>query len=364
MTAKTLFDPVKLGGIDAKNRVIRSATAEMKNDGEGRITDGYIPVFENLAKGGVGVIITGMFAVDENAGFGRMTPNTYNDTFVRDFHKLADMVHGYGCRIVAQLVHSGAKAQVPGEDSRPLAPSDITLPSAKPARAMTRQEIADVVVSFAKAAARCKEAGADGVQIHGAHGYLISQFLSPSTNKRTDEYGGDIANRGRILLEMLDTIRKEVGADYPVWIKINCKDLVEESITLAECIWICKEMEKHGLDAIELSAGMGYNRDSSPSKRIADESEEGSFALEALALAEEVGIPVISTGGYRTPAVIETWLNKGKIAAIGLSRPLICEPDLAGRWQSGDSEKARCISCSRCYSPKAGIGCQAFPAEG
>jgi len=359
---KSIFDPINIGTIEVKNRIVRSATAEMKSDAEGRLTDGYAPIFESLAKGGVGVIITGMFGVDEYSGFGARTPNTYNEAFVSDFRKFADLVHAYGCKIIVQLVHSGAKA-VPDGGRLPYGPSDITLPRAKPAKAMTKQDIADLVESFAIAAVRCKEAGADGVQIHGAHGYLISQFLSPSTNKRTDEYGGAIENRGRILLEMLDAIREEAGNDFPVWIKINCKDLVEESITMEECIWLCAEMEKRGLDAIELSAGMGYGRDTSPSQRIVDENDEGSFAPEALELADRVGIPVISTGGYRTPDVIERWLNKGKIEAIGLSRPLICEPDLVNRWEEGSREKARCISCSGCYRPKNGYGCQAFPAE-
>ena len=159
---------------------------------------------------------------------------------------------------------------------------------------------------------------------------------------------------------MLGAMRRKAGEDFPLWIKINCKDLVEESITMEECLWLCAEMEGLGLAAIELSAGMGYGRSSSPSKTIADESEEGSFAAEALALADAVRIPVISTGGFRTPDVMERWLNAGHIAAIGLSRPLICEPGLVKRWASGDRQKARCISCSKCYRPKDGYGCQVF----
>jgi 2,4-dienoyl-CoA reductase-like NADH-dependent reductase (Old Yellow Enzyme family) len=359
---KSIFDPVNIGNLELKNRIVRSATAEMKADAEGALTDGYVPVFEGLAKGGVGAIITGMFGVDEYSGFGPGTPNTYHAGFVQGFRQFADLVHSYGCRIIIQLVHVGAKGMFPEEGKQPLGPSDLSIPRAKPARAMTREEIAALAASFAEAASRCKEAGADGVQIHAAHGYLISQFLSPSTNKRTDEYGGAIENRGRILLEILDAMRASTGGDFPIWVKINCKDLVEESVTMDECVWLCKELEKRGLDAIELSAGMGYDRNTSPSKRIKGEEDEGSFAPEALALAEEAGIPVISTGGFRTPDVIEMWLNKGNIAAIGLSRPLICEPGLVSRWEAGDREKARCISCSRCYRFTKGYGCQVFPA--
>jgi len=262
-----------------------------------------------------------------------------------------------------QLVHSGAKATPPDGNGQPLGPSEITLIPDKPARAMTKAEIADLAVSFAKAAARCREAGADGVQIHGAHGYLISQFLSPYCNKRDDEYGGEIANRGRVALELLDAMRLETGGDYPIWIKINSKDLVEESITMQECVWLCKEMERRGLQAIELSAGLGFGRTTSPSKLIASESEEGSFAPEALVMAEQASIPVISVGGFRTPDVMDEWLNKGRLEAIALCRPLICEPDLVKRWREGDRTKARCESCNKCYRLKDGLRCHLFPGK-
>jgi len=358
---KSIFDPIPIGGLDLKNRIVRSATAEMAADVEGRITGAYMPIYRSLAEGGVGVIITGMMSINKKGRIG-ILPNTYNDSFVQDFQSLVEMVHSYGCKLIVQLVHCGVKAAMPEESDPPLGPSE-TVPPARPARAMAKRDIVALAEDFARAAARCKEAGADGVQIHAAHGYLISQFLSPSTNKREDEYGGDIANRGRILFEVYDAVRRATGEGFPLWIKINCTDLVEESITLEECIWLCGEMEKRGLDAIELSAGMGHDRNSSPSKRIMGEEDEGSFASEAVALAEKVSIPVISTGGFRSPAVIETWLNKGGIEAIGFSRALICEPDLASRWEKGDKEKARCVSCSRCYRPKAGYGCQVFSKE-
>ena len=356
---KTIFDPVSIGNIDAKNRIVRSATAESYAAGARRLTSANMGLYEALADGGVGVIITGMFGVDARSGMQPGMPNVGHEGFVQEFRKIVDAVHSYGSRVVVQLVHSGAKAVLPEGAGQPLGPSDVTLTPDNPARAMTKAEIAELAVAFGKAAALCKEAGADGAQIHGAHGYLISQFLSPYCNKRTDEYGGDIAGRGRIVLECFDAMRREAGADYPIWIKINSKDLVEESITMEECTWLCGELEKAGMQAIELSAGLGFGRSTSPSKPIAGEDDEGSFAPEALVLAEKISIPVISTGGFRTPEVMERWLNKGNIAALGLCRPLICEPGLVRRWQEGDRSKARCISCSRCFRLKNGLRCQA-----
>jgi len=355
---KTLFDPVRIGNIDAKNRIVRSATAESYAEGAARLTEANHPVYEDLAKGETGVIITGMFGVDENSGFHGRMPNVIHDGFVPEFRKIADLVHSYGCKIVVQLVHVGAKAMMPEGADKPMGPSDIIMTPDIPVRAMTKQEIADLVGSYGKAAALCKEAGADGAQIHGAHGYLISQFLSPYFNKRTDEYGGDIMGRGRIVLEALDAMTREAGSDYPIWVKINCKDLVEESITMEECARLCRELEKGGMQAIELSAGLGFGRSTSPSMPIVEESDEGSFAPEALELAERIGIPVISTGGFRTPDVIDAWLNKGGIEAIGLCRPLIREPGLVKRWLDGDRTKSRCISCNRCYRLQNGLKCQ------
>ena len=355
---KTIFDPTRFGNIDAKNRIVRSATAESYAEGADRLTGANMRTYEELAKGEVGVIITGMFGVDRKSGVHQRMPNVYDAGFVPEFRKIVNMAHFNNCKIVVQLVHSGAKANMPEGGGQPLGPSAITLTPNNPARAMTRQEIADLIAGFGKAAALCKAAGADGVQIHGAHGYLISQFLSPHCNKRDDEYGGDIANRGRIVLECLGAMRRETGGNYPVWIKINCHDLVEESIAMEECVWLCKELEEGGMQAVELSAGLGLGRSTSPSKVIAEESDEGSFAREALELAERLKIPVISTGGFRTPGVMEQWLNKGDIAGIGLCRPLIREPGLVKRWLEGDRAKSHCISCNRCYRLKDGLKCQ------
>ncbi|MDR0469940.1 MAG: NADH:flavin oxidoreductase [Peptococcaceae bacterium] len=359
---KSVFDPILIGNLQVKNRIVRSATAEMFADEEKLLIGDYLSLYRSLAEGGVGTIITGLIAVDRNARVRQWMPRADSDSFIEDFRSIADAVHAHGCKIVVQLAHSGGMNRMTEGDDRPMSASEITMIPDKPAREMTKQDIADVVESYAKAAAICKEADADGVQIHGAHGYLVTQFLSPFYNKRTDNYGGGIENRGRIVIEMVDAMRDKTGDDYPLWIKINCKDLVEESITPAEFIWLCKELEKHGLNAIEVSAGVVFNSDTVPFKMIRDEADEGTFAPEALTLAEEVSIPVISTGGFRTPDVIDGWLNKGHIAAIGLCRPLICEPGLINRWQAGDKGKARCLSCNKCLMPKDGFGCKAFPA--
>jgi 2,4-dienoyl-CoA reductase-like NADH-dependent reductase (Old Yellow Enzyme family) len=228
---------------------------------------------------------------------------------------------------------------------------------------MTEDEIRAVTQDFVNAALLCKEAGVDGVQLHAAHGYLLSQFLSPCYNTRTDAYGGSIENRARLLFEVYDAVRAAVGDDYPIFIKINASDLEDGGLTEAESTWVCQQLDARGIDAVELSSGVGLSRNSRPSPKIPDEEAEGCFAAPAQALAEVIGAPVISVGGYRTPAIIERFLNEGNIAAIALCRPLIREPALAARWQAGDTRKADCISCSKCFIPRVHSCPQVTPME-
>lgn len=350
---KKLFEPALVGGLSLRNRFIRSATFEYVYDNEKEIfADKLLPLYETMAGNGVAAIITGMVGVDENSRVGSVMVKAYSRSFVPELSKLAHGVHALGARLVVQINHCGQKARQFDNGGSPLGPSDVETEEGNPVRGMTRGEIRSAVASFADAAARCKEAGADAVQIHAAHGYLLSQFLNPYFNRRTDEYGGAIKGRARIVCEVYDAVRQAVGKDYPVWIKINSRDLTEPSITPEEFQWVCGELDKRGIDAIEVSGGAAVSPGSASTPLIRKEEDEGYFAREALKAAETASASIISVCGYRTPDVIEQWLNKGKIEGISLCRPLISEPDLIGRWERGDMRKARCISCSKCFNPE------------
>ncbi|SBW04852.1 putative NADH:flavin oxidoreductase [uncultured delta proteobacterium] len=357
---KTLFDPVRIGGLALKNRIIRSATHERAYDEQGRFAPILGPIYKKLAEGGVGAIVTGMMGAGPSSRLMPRTVDANGKTAVAGLRELAGTVHPYGCKLLVQLSHCGQRSTVTENDGPAIGPVDTVQPSGKPVRAMTTADIARVAAGFADASARCREAGVDGVEIHGAHGYGLSQFLSPYFNKRRDEYGGDMAGRSRIIFEVYDAIRAKVGTDYPVWIKISGRELVDDSSTWDEILWLCAELEKRGINAIELSGGIGEDDKSKSAQFVKDEEDEGTFAPEALALAAALAVPVVSVCGYRTPAVINGWLNKGNIEGISLCRPLIAEPDLVNRWANGDTAKARCISCNKCYKPKAGFGCQVF----
>ena len=361
---KQLFEPALVGGLTLKSRILRSATYEAAFDENERFAARILPEYETLAQNGIGAIITGMVGIDENS---RLLPSMvkgYGDTFIPELKVLAERVHRFGTKLIVQISHCGLKAREIDKGGVALGPSDITPLQDKEVIGMTRADIQAVAASFATVASRCKAAGADAVQIHDAHGYLLSEFLNPYFNKRTDEYGGDISARGKIVLEVYDAVRSAVGSDFPVWIKINSKDLTEPSIAPNEFLWICKALDKRGIDAIEVSGGAAVDAKSSSMQVVRKEADEARFAQEALELADSVSASVVSVCGFRTPSIMEDWLNRGRITALSLCRPLISEPKLLSRWQSGDLSKARCISCNKCFSPKEGIVCRAFKHEG
>lgn len=356
---KTMFDEIVLGKIPVKNRFVRSAALENGGDENGRFRQNMYDIAEALSKGGVGLIITGMMAVDENSA---LTPNmlrTFDDTFTAGLRRLSDLVHSYGTKIVVQLAHCGARVRATDTGLPPVAPSPR---QGKDYREMTTADIAALADSFAAAAMRCKEAGADGVQLHAAHGYLLNQFLSPIFNRRADEYGGTIENRARIVFEIYSAVRAAVGSEYPVWVKINSSDVAEGGLSLEESLWVCERLSEQGINAIEVSGGIGISAASASARMIKERDEEAYFNREALVIAEKVKADVINVGGYRTPELFDEKLNAGAIKAISLARPLVSEPDLVNRWSSGSKDRPRCISCNKCLGPEP-LSCKTFPSN-
>lgn len=356
---KTLFDSVTLGKLKLKNRLVRSATMEIGLTKNGTVSPELKEIHERLAKGETGLIITGMMGVGPNACLSPDMVKIYDGSFVEEFSKIPPAIHRFGAKIVVQIAHCGIKAAVTDGTSFPLGPSEAEFLPEKPAKAMTKDDIARTVRDFAKAALKCKEAGADGIQLHAAHGYLLSQFLSPYHNKRQDEYGGSIENRARIVFDVYEAVRTAVGAAYPVLIKINTNDMVDGGLSEEESTWVCQELDKRGIDAVELSGGLGLSSKTNPAQRMPPASEEGYFSRAALNLAEKISAPVITVGGYRTPEVMEQVLNKGKIAAVSLCRPLICDPELPLKWKNSDNSKGRCVSCNKCFKVDK-FGCAVF----
>jgi 2,4-dienoyl-CoA reductase-like NADH-dependent reductase (Old Yellow Enzyme family) len=217
---------------------------------------------------------------------------------------------------------------------------------------MTTDDIHRVVTAFGQAARRAKKAGFDGVQIHAAHGYLLSQFLSPAINQRTDEYGGSVENRVRIVLEVLRTIRQVVGRNYPILIKINSEDFLNNGLTVEDFLEAGAMLENAGVDAIEVSGGTFFSGRLIPSrKEITFDRDQAYFRKASRSLKKMSKVPVILVGGIRSYLLAERLVDEGVMDYIAMCRPFIREPMLIARWQSGDLRKATCISCNGCFGP-------------
>ncbi|MCU0604891.1 MAG: NADH:flavin oxidoreductase, partial [Desulfobacterales bacterium] len=285
---------------------------------------------------------------------GPLQMSAARDDLVPGLRQMAVAAHDHGAKIVLQMAHAGYFAAHKLTGTMPLAVSDSVKLNDIARRELTPADIRDVVHAFAAAAARAKAAGFDGVQVHSAHGYLLSQFLAPLFNKRTDEYGGSLANRARVHLETLRAVRQAVGPDYPVLIKLNGRDFAqaEGGLELEDALEAAALMEPAGLDALELSSGMTqYSTLGAARTRISSQEKEAYNRQDAEAFKKRLRIPVILVGGIRSLPVAERLVKKGVCDFISMSRPLIREPDLVKRWQSGDRRKAACTSDNLCFGP-------------
>jgi 2,4-dienoyl-CoA reductase-like NADH-dependent reductase (Old Yellow Enzyme family) len=346
----SLFEEAVIGRIPLGNRIVRSATWEGMCEEDGAPTERLIGLYEGLADGGVGLIITGYAYVRPDGKQTKGKMGIYDDSMVTGLASVPRCVHDRGAKVVVQLVHAGGQANRSFSGLPPVAPSAVSVPYyPEIPKELTREEIPDIVAAFGRAAGRAKEAGFDGVQLHGAHGYLINQFLSPLTNRRTDAYGGSLRNRSRFLTEVLHAVRMTVGEEYPVWIKLNGDDFLPGGFSLEEACQVARTLEEEGIDAIEVSGGTAASREKTPAHRALAREIKG-----------RVRIPVGLVGGLRSPAVLEEILQAGEADFFSMARPLIREPGLVNRWSSGDRSTARCISCNGCFLPgskEGGIYC-------
>lgn len=352
MTKKHLFDAGAINGMNLANRFVRSATWEGMATEDGRVTPKLIDTMMALATGGVGLIISGHAYVSK---IGQASPwqlGIYDDSLMDGLRSMTDAVHAAGGKIVAQLAHAGHFALEKAIGAPPVVASNFEGLAQTPRNELSVADIQDLTNVYTEAAQRARAAGFDGIQLHSAHGYLFSQFLSPWFNRRTDEYGGTIDNRVRIHIETIRAIREAVGKDYPMLVKMNCEDFSDGGLTVAESVQAAGQMMAAGLDAIELSGGLLTGGKLSPSRpNINKEEKEAYFKDAAQAFKKELDIPLILVGGIRSPVVAEQLLDAGAADYFSMSRPLIREPDLIKRWQSGDRTRARCLSDNLCFRP-------------
>ncbi len=348
-----LFTPFRLGGMELPNRFVRSATWDGLGAADGSFTKAQQELYAKLADGAIGLVTTGFIAVNRT---GRRNPTQNlleNRTQQRSLRELAAVVHDRGAKLGAQLVHCGGVAGPGVSGGRRLAPSAVAHPlySEGLPEAMNIKEIRETLAAFAAAAARAREAGCDLVQIHAAHGYLISQFLSPFSNHREDDYGGSPAGRARFLNECYRGIRQAVGDDFPITLKINGSDYLDGGLQAEASLAVVQELARLGLDGVEVSGGNPAAKPLTPIPTgIRPGENELPFRKELALFTKALALPVQAVGGIRSFATAVELRQQG-VALIALCRPLIREPRLIARWQAGDLRPAACLSCNRCFIP-------------
>ena len=313
-----LFDTAYIGNLKVRNHFLRSATYEGRADDDGSPNDEILRIYRELAEGGIGTIITSYTYIADYEKPADNQLGIYSDELTAKYKPLTEAVHSGGSRIIMQLVHGSSFRQADPDNARIMGPSAIEHPdSGLTPKEMTISDIKDMAELFAKAAARAKDAGFDGVQIHAAHGYQLSQWITPIFNRRTDEYGGSALNRFRIISDVYYAVREAVGVDFPVWIKINSSDEVPGGITMEDFLEMGREAARIGIDAIEVSGNRW---------RYHPETDRAYYREAAIRLAELIDKPVILTGGLRELSQLEEISSSSKVNLFGFARPLITDP--------------------------------------
>lgn len=346
MKFNRVFEPGTINQLELENRLVVSAMSSHLGNDDGTPNEKVIRYLEAKAKGGWGLIFTEDLGVTEDAGSDPIVGSLWSDEQIPAWTECVRRVHEAGGKLGAQIYHAGRERKLDAYESHPVAPSAIKEPAMNYVpRALKTEEIHDLVKAFGACARRAKECGFDCVEIHGAHGYLISQFMSPFSNKRNDEYGGTLWNRMRFPLEIVEEVRHVVGEDYPIVFRMNICDHVEGGIEVPEAIVMAKILEEAGVDALHCSQGMFASKETiippsfiSPMK----------YAEDVAAVKASVEIPVIAVGRYTDIHMSEALLRDGKADYVAMARASLADPELPNKAKEGKvDEIIQCIGCDQ-----------------
>lgn len=377
-----LFTPIRIGNMTIPNRICHVPTDVSSSNADGSVSERDIHHHSQIAKGGVGLIIVGATTPDAKTGRPTVTGLVADDdNFIPGLARLAESMHKYGAKCVVQLQHPGRQCAIPRYNTMSATDMVVRLPwsagheivyenaeeKGKPVRAMTTEEVVDMVDKFSEAAWRVKQAGFDGVELHAAHGYLISQFMSPYLNKRIDRWGGSYENRMRFPLAIISSIQKKCGKEFPILVRYSVDEWVEGGRQCEESVRMAVEFERAGVAALDLSQciqespGAGFDPMYYP---------EGWTVYASQAVKKAVSIPVINSHTFRNPDYCDKLIADGDTDMIGLARQLLCDPYWALKAYLGKPEQIRrCISClTGCWQEsmmaKKEIACAINPACG
>ena len=352
-----LFEPIEIAGLHIPNRFVRSATHEWLAGEDGTPTPAIGDMYEELAKYEVGLIISGYSYVNPAGKSSQRQQGIYDDRFIGPYRQITERVHKYGSKIALQVVHGGRQALATPEYPHALAPSAVKDSSSGiTPHAMTEEQIQQTIEDFAQAVRRAQAAGFDAVQLHIAHGFLLSSFISPYTNQRNDKWGGSVENRTRIIVDIIRRARELVGGDLPIMAKMNATDgFGDRGLDAPECVDVAAALESAGVCAIEVSGGIFEAGEVMSRPGINSPEEEAYFREYARMIKQGVGIPVMLVGGLRSMGVMEQMLASGCADMVSLCRPLIREPDLVVKFRDG-AQEAECTSCNECFD-ESGVRC-------
>ncbi len=324
-----LFNPCRIGSIELKNRFVRSATCESRADKNGLLRDDVYPIYERLATGGVGLIITGHMYCHPDWKCSPNQTGIWDDRHLPGLEKLAQASKGNGVKAIAQI---NSAAQKLAE--------------------LSAADLEEQVACFVNAARRAVKAGFDGVQLHASHGYLLGCFLAPSENQRTDEYGAGAAGRRQLLLDIARETRAAIGAHVPLLCKLGVVDGRENSLPIEEAAETAAALQAAGVDAIEVSCATNGPYAQPALEKIDGPEKEAYFATQARTIKEAVTVPVILVGGLRSLDMMERVVHEGSCDLVSLCRPLIREPALVNALAEGRTHRSACVSCNKCFTPR------------
>lgn len=339
-----VFSPISIGNMVVKNRLVVPPMVSNYANEDGTCTEQFISYHEEKAKGGWGLIIVEDYKINPEAGGFVKLPGLWDDSQIESHQQLTERVHQHGAKIAAQIYHAGRETCAEITGVQPVAPSAIPDPvvNAMP-RELSVEEIQQLVEQFGDTALRAKKAGFDAVEIHGAHGYLVNQFMSPFSNKRIDQYGGTILNRARFALEIIANIRSKVGSDFPLIYRMSVNEFVEGGLTTEDSKVISMLLENAGIDLIHASNGVYASTETIIPPTAVGHAWSANISEE---LKKVVSIPVIAVGRINDPLIAESVLRSKQADMISMGRGSLADPHLPNKAQAGQFDDIiRCIGC-------------------
>ena len=343
----SLFSSIKIKSLELTNRVVMPPMGTNLGNPDGTVSEANLAYMKRRARGGAGLIITEITSVHPS---GSVLPNQlgiHDDRFIPGLKKLSEAVHAAGSRVALQLHHAGRESLYLLQEGKAIAPSAIrSLVFGLTPREMTPEEIQEIIAAFGAAAARAREAGFDAVEVHGAHGYLLTQFLSALSNKRNDEYGGSLINRSRFVIKVLQEVRKTVGPDFPISLRLSVEECIKDGYSFEDIRPILPDLVKAGADI--LHASLGTHGSPGGITSASCEYQPGFNVWRAKKLKEAAGLPVIAVGRFTDPSLADEVIARKEADLVAFGRQHLADPDFLIKAREGRPEDIRkCIACNQ-----------------